>query len=266
VKLTFRQWVKLGLAVLRPVDGLSVRPAGPGHWSLRARGERRRFRMRPHSTDFDVFFQVFVDRNLRLSDWPFFAALRRRHDAIVAAGKRPLIIDCGANVGFSTAYFRFLMPHAVVVALEPEPSNFRTLQENLLGMDAVALPAAVHNRAGSVAVFDAQAGDWGFRTRDGGGVAAMSVPDILALEACRDSEPLVVKIDIEGFEKELFADNTGWIDRFPLMIVELHDWMLPGEANSANFLRALAEAAPRDLLWRRENVFSVRCDLTAEQA
>ena len=266
MKLTFRQWVKLGLAVLRPVDGLAVRPAGPGRWSLHAHGEWSVFHMRPDSTDFDVFFQVFVDRNLRLSDWSFFAALCRRHDAIVAAGKRPLIIDCGANVGFSTVYFQLLMPKAIVVALEPEPSNFSTLQANLRGMDAVALPAAVHNRAGSVAVFDAQAGNWGFRTRDGGGVAAMSVPDILALEACRDGEPLIVKIDIEGFEKELFADNTGWIDRFPLMIVELHDWMLPGEANSANFLRALADSAPRDLLWRRENVFSVRCDLTAEQA
>ena len=124
----------------------------------------------------------------------------------------------------------------------------------------------MHNRAGTVAVVDAHSGNWGFRTRDCGAVPALSVPDILALEACRDTEPLIVKVDIEGFEKELFADNAGWIDCFPLMIVELHDWMLPGEANSANFLRALTKAAPRDLLWRRENAFSVRCDHSAEQA
>jgi len=40
VKLTFRQWVKLGLAVLRPVDGLSV-ARGIGQFSYRTGDEFR---------------------------------------------------------------------------------------------------------------------------------------------------------------------------------------------------------------------------------
>jgi hypothetical protein len=41
------------------------------------------------------------------------------------------------------------------------------------------------------------------------------------------------------------------------MIVELHDWMLPRTANSANFLKAVA-ARNRDFVFRGENVFSIR--------
>jgi len=33
----------------------------------------------------------------------------------------------------------------------------------------------------------------------------------------------VVKIDIEGGERQLFASGTSWIDKFPLMIIELPD-------------------------------------------
>jgi len=68
--------------------------------------------------------------------------------------------------------------------------------------------------------------------------------------------PFIIKIDIEGFERELFAANTGWIDRFYLMAVELHDWMLPSQANSCAFLRAVSHF-DRDFLFRGENVFSI---------
>ena len=37
----------------------------------------------------------------------------------------------------------------------------------------------------------------------------------------------LIKIDIEGGESELFEKNIEWIEKFPLIIIELHDWMLP---------------------------------------
>lgn len=50
----------------------------------------------------------------------------------------------------------------------------------------------------------------------------------------------------------------------PLMIVELHDWMLPRTANSANFLKAVA-ARNRDFVFRGENVFSIRNPLNRQR-
>jgi hypothetical protein len=42
-----------------------------------------------------------------------------------------------------------------------------------------------------------------------------------------------------------------------VIIIELHDWMLPGTANSQNCLKALS-GTNRDFVFYGENVFSIR--------
>ncbi len=69
--------------------------------------------------------------------------------------------------------------------------------------------------------------------------------------------PFLVKIDIEGFEADLFKENTEWVQKFPVLIVELHDWMLPRSANSQNFLKCVS-SLDRDFVFRGENVFSIK--------
>lgn len=51
----------------------------------------------------------------------------------------------------------------------------------------------------------------------------------------------LIKIDIEGFESDLFSKNTDWIDLFPVMLIELHDWMLPNSRVTKNFLNEIAK-------------------------
>jgi hypothetical protein len=46
------------------------------------------------------------------------------------------------------------------------------------------------------------------------------------------------------------------VRQFPLIIVELHDWMLPGAASSWNFLRSIADRG-RDVVFIGENVYSI---------
>ncbi|WP_342353833.1 hypothetical protein [Methylobacterium dankookense] len=50
---------------------------------------------------------------------------------------------------------------------------------------------------------------------------------------------LLVKIDIEGFESELFASNTEWVDKAFAIIIEIHDDRLPGQHSSRAMQRAL---------------------------
>jgi hypothetical protein len=73
-------------------------------------------RCRPNTTDHAVFRQIFVERE--------YQCLDHIRDA-------RLIIDCGANVGYASAYFLSRFPGSHVIAVEPDPGNFELLKANL---------------------------------------------------------------------------------------------------------------------------------------
>jgi len=68
--------------------------------------------------------------------------------------------------------------------------------------------------------------------------------------------PFLLKIDIEGGEKCLFEGDCSAISRFPLIILEPHDWLLPGEGSSLPFFR-FHVAAGREFCMKHENIASI---------
>src|SRR5262249_43096679 len=89
---------------------------------------------RPETSDLLVFDQVFVERQYRC----------------VGHVKTPkLILDCGANVGYSSAYFLSRHPECFVIAVEPDANNFAMLKKNLGHYDGryKAIQAAIWPRA-----------------------------------------------------------------------------------------------------------------------
>ena len=71
----------------------------------------------------------------------------------------------------------------------------------------------------------------------------------------------MIKIDIEGHESDLFKKNTEWFDKFKVIIIEIHDWMLPGKSISRNYFNTLSEAMKknnRDVIIRGENLISIK--------
>jgi FkbM family methyltransferase len=206
--------------------------------------------------DLEVLAQIFrsEDYNLaRLARWRDIEACYRR---IAGEGRVPLIVDCGANIGASALYFAEQFPLAKVLALEPQPGNFLMLSRNCAANPRVVpLNAAVASEDKRGALLDPGKGNWGFRVseRAGGEVEMVSINSLLART---EGEPFIVKIDIEGFEAELFSRNLEWLDRFYVLIIELHDWMLPRQRSSHSFLRAIG-ALDRDFVHAGENVFSI---------
>ncbi|MEY3377413.1 MAG: hypothetical protein RLZZ328_438, partial [Bacteroidota bacterium] len=43
----------------------------------------------------------------------------------------PVILDCGANIGISTIYFKTIYPNAIVHAFEPDANLFEILSKNI---------------------------------------------------------------------------------------------------------------------------------------
>jgi FkbM family methyltransferase len=158
-------------------------------------------------------------------------------------------------------YFSYSFPHARVVAIEPERSNFELLTANTADLPVECLHAAVAAAPGKLNVVDPGQGNWGFRTTTAVDSEAMHTVGCVTIDDIYDRHaqntvPFIVKIDIEGSESELFAANTGWVDRTPVIIIELHDWMIPGTANSRAFLQCIA-GRNRDFVYVGENIFSI---------
>src|SRR5262249_38418377 len=88
--------------------------------------------------DFQVmFFEIFV--------WNSYAFETRN--------PRPLILDCGANIGMAACYFKKRYPGSRILAFEPDAETNALLQGYLRGTgfeDVRARIAAVHERAGSI--------------------------------------------------------------------------------------------------------------------
>lgn len=230
----------------------------------------RAFFFRPATSDEGVIDQIF-----KKSDYSL-ARLRRGgelHDLYsrIAASRSPLIIDAGANIGASAIYFAYSFPKAQVVAIEPEQSNFDLLTTNTDGTSVACIHGALGARPGRVNVVDSGEGFWGYRTtgsaiepaagnQDSQSVSCVTINEIYQARS-QNCSPFMVKIDIEGGESELFSASTEWVAMTPLIIIELHDWLLPGTANSRTFLQCIA-GQNRDFVHIGENIFSIANNLT----
>ena len=72
--------------------------------------------VRSGTSDIGVFSQIFIEQE--------YACL----DDLKGV---EFVVDCGANVGYSSAYFLSRFPNCHVVAIEPDPNNFAMLQRNM---------------------------------------------------------------------------------------------------------------------------------------
>jgi len=170
---------------------------------------------------------------------------------------RPLIIDAGANIGISTIWFGTKFPKAKIIAIEPQSDNFSLLSLNTKNFNVKNIHGALSNQRGTIKVFDPGHGEWGFRTgrNENNCVEEVNSYDINTfLEPTLN--PFIMKIDIEGAETEVFEQNTDYFQKFPLIIIELHDWMLPKSESSRSFLKWHSSQS-RDFVYINENIFSI---------
>lgn len=206
-----------------------------------------------------MFEQIFVRGFYDLSQLWRWPEIRDGYEELTGAAE-PLILDLGANIGLSALYFSKKFPQARILAVEPSPDNFALLTQNTVGFERVqAVAAAAAARDGAVRIANPQGPTAAYRTEGvepntPGAVPALSVARLMSMAP--DSVPFLAKVDIEGFEQNLFAQNLEWVEQFPILIVEPHDWMLPGQASATNLLRALAPLQ-RDFVLLGESIISI---------
>ena len=172
--------------------------------------------IRTGMSDMQVFHDIFI--------WGEYSFLKP-----VAA--RTTVLDIGANVGYSSAYFAGIYPKCEVVAVELVHSNFEQLARNtaFLGNRIHAVEAAVWSHNNGVSIADDTFRDgaaWSHHASEAEAGKSL-VPSITMLNLMQQhSMPRVniCKIDIEGAEYELFATgNRRWVDNCDVILLEIHE-------------------------------------------
>jgi FkbM family methyltransferase len=186
---------------------------------------------RAGTSDIDVFKHIFVVHEYSCLDLP---------------GEPELIIDCGANAGYSSAYLLKRFPTAQVIAIEPDPGNYQSLVRNTrsFGERCVALQAGVWSKTCGLKFSEAPFGDgreWAVSVRE---TTDGEVPDVQSvdvgslIEQAGNKRVSLLKVDIEGSEDAVFdGSHKQWIDRVDHIIIELH-----GEKSTRNYLDAVDAA------------------------
>jgi FkbM family methyltransferase len=209
---------------------------------------RHPFCLRVPTSDVATCWQIFV---------------HKEYDFLVAEQPQ-VIVDAGANIGLASISFANRFPQALILAIEPESSNFEMLLLNTEPYPNIRpLQAALWNRNEEIDLLDPGLGKWGFMT--GAGDVADQLPATfrhrvrgITIEQVMCEFALakidILKLDIEGAEREVFSDTSSWIGKVDAIIVELHERMKIGcEQSFARGARGF-----RDRWTQGENIYLSR--------
>lgn len=137
---------------------------------------------------------------------------------------RPVILDCGSNVGMSILFFKERYPQARITAFEAEPAIAALLTENLRtnGLDDVqVIDKAVWVDALGVEFGSEAADDSSIYS----GSAKKRVPSVRLREYLLAEERIdFLKMDIEGAETEVLADCRDALGHVQNLFVEFHSY------------------------------------------
>ena len=231
-----------------------------GTISSRLKNMRKDIELSPVDSDLFVLAQIFGWREydpgetikLRLNE----VARKWR-----ATGVTPLVIDGGANVGYSALFFSQAFPQAEVIAAEPERKTFQRLSRNCAGIPAIRpVHAAIWKHNEGVRFELEDRGSWSNHVGEEGEL----VPSLTLERLCKSEHPsriLVLKLDVEGAEREIIEACPEIVGSAMCIMIEPHDFMHPGAAGLEPLFRALA-GRDFDTLVSGENLFFLSPELT----
>lgn len=146
----------------------------------------------------------------------------RRLNDFIAGHDRPVILDCGANIGVTTLHYKRLYPKAQITAFEPDPLFAPILRRNLArngASDVQVVESAAWTRTGTA--------PWITEGRDGSRLAVNRDAGTVAVSTVDLAEYLaggvdLLKLDVEGAEFELLPHLAPHLEAVQNVVVEVH--------------------------------------------
>lgn len=214
--------------------------------------------MRSTIQDHSAFWICLVAEQYSVMPFPQKERLSAVYKKLLAEGKRPLIIDAGANIGMSALWYARMYPEAKIFAIEPNHENYELLVKNTRTVEQITpFYGGVWPRNVGLIIENPDAGSQHYRTREvpmdiDGSLNAITIDTILS--KTDSDEIFIAKIDIEGGQDSLFEENTLWVEKTNLIVLELDDWQFPWKGTSRSFFSCVSKY-PFDYLLHGENIF-----------
>lgn len=224
---------------------------------------------------------IFMGRKFCFPDAPTF--LSSYHEIICeeiykfnSNESSPVILDCGANIGLATLYFKINYPGAKVLAFEPDPNIFAALKNNieLHNFEGVELFNEAIGHKQETLLFNMEGGHSGMLVNNATDrtvpVRVTPLKDVLAKFVQVD----FLKIDIEGHEINVLPTIAHELKKVKNLFLEYHTFIDEPQGLStiikiieeAGFRYYLKEAAnkrnpfvERELFYQMDMLVNIFC-------
>jgi FkbM family methyltransferase len=194
------------------LPGARLHDAGSTQIEVRDRaGKKHGLIIRNNGHDWVVVDEIFVRHLYRLD--------------MADAGH---ILDLGGNIGLATLWFAWSFPGGQICTVEPIPDNVSILERNvrLNRVAARVVASAVGPADGKTRFILSEDPRQHSNINTGQGtektieVDVLSVPSLMAVMGWEDID--LLKIDIEGGEKEVLAGRPPWLMKVRCIVGEGH--------------------------------------------
>jgi len=162
--------------------------------------------IRPNTSDAQVLWDTFF----------------RKYHLPEKLEKDPIIVDLGANVGYTMAHFAFLYPNSKIIGVELDEQNYLLAQKNLESLKdrCELINAGIWSKDETVSYEGTS--EWGFKIVNNGknNVSAITMDSLQKRYNLKKIS--LLKVDIEGAEIEIFENPGQWINLVKQIKMEIH--------------------------------------------
>lgn len=179
-------------------------------------------RKRP-SSDLDVFAQVFGYKEYKPVVETYIEKFKNT--------KGLKVIDAGSNIGLTAVYLSRFFADSAFICVEPDANNFDMMTFNVETnkVNATRILGGIWSSDTNLKIVKdfRDQNDWSFRveeTNEASGLQAFSIGSILKKHGWQSID--ILKIDIEGSEKEIFLNPTADVSFLSItkcIAIEIHD-------------------------------------------
>jgi FkbM family methyltransferase len=195
-----------------------------------------------------LFGFEIVNYNYRLLDYLIKEVFVGFEYKFESNNQKPVIFDCGANIGMATIFFKWLYPDAVIHAFEPQTKTFEFLQQNVITnnlSNVFCHNLALSDENGSITFYESDS-----QNLMGSILEDRVTGTKIEVQTKRLSDFItqkvdLLKIDVEGAENLIVKDLTENLflnkEKIGQIIMEYHHKIPKQKSSMSTFLKPFEE-------------------------